>query len=94
MTNILSFTGCRERSNYHSFRILVGFWALVAMVLVNSYSGIVISSLTVPKMKTAIESLEDLARNEDVGVILRSDFVIGQQILVCYFCVVKHSVFC
>ena len=33
-------------------------------------------------MKPAVESFEDLAKSEDVGVILRSDTVIGQQILV------------
>ena len=52
------------------------------MVLVNCYSGTVISSLTVPKMKPAIESLEDLAKSEDVGVLLRSDVVLGNKILV------------
>ena len=61
---------------------MAGFWVLVGMVLVNCYSGIIISSLTVPKMKPAVESFEDLAKSEDVGVILRSDTVIGQQILV------------
>ena len=70
-------------SSRHSFRILAGFWLLAGIVLVNSYSGIVISSLTVPKMKPAVESLDDLAVNEDVGLILRLDTPIGQQILVC-----------
>ena len=63
---------------------MAGFWVLVGMVLVNSYSGIVISSLTVPKMKPTVESFEDLAKSEDVGIVLRSDFIIGQQILVCF----------
>ena len=52
------------------------------MVLVNSYSSIVISSLTVPKMKPSIDSLEDLAASEDVDVVLRSDVSTGVQILV------------
>ena len=83
LLNVL-IKGCRERYNRHSFRIVAGFWALVGMVLVNSYSGIVISSLTVPKMKPSIDSFEDLAKSEDIGIILRSDTVIGKQILVCY----------
>ena len=61
------------------------------MVLVNSYSGIVISSLTVPKMKSSIVSLEDLAASEDVDVVLRSDVSTGEQILVIvtfYYCTV------
>ncbi len=53
-----------------------------AMVLVNSYSSIVISSLTVPKMMPPIETLEDLAASKDVQIIVRHDTLIGEQILV------------
>ena len=35
-------------------------------------------------MKPTVESFEDLAKSEDVGIVLRSDFIIGQQILVCF----------
>ena len=76
--------GCRERIQRNAFRILAGFWLLAAMVLVNSYSSIVISSLTVPKMKPSIDSLEDLAASEDVDVVLRSDVSTGEQILVIH----------
>ena len=71
-----------ESNDRHSYRILAGFWLLGAMVLVNSYSGIVISSLTVPKMKPSIDSFEDLAISNEVGVVLRHDTSIGEQILV------------
>ncbi|KAK4019074.1 hypothetical protein OUZ56_001104 [Daphnia magna] len=64
-----------------SFQILVGTWLLVAMVLVNSYSGTVVSYLTVPKMKPSIHTFEDLAANPDVGIILKVDTDIGQKIL-------------
>ncbi len=60
-------------------------WLLLTTVLVNSYSGTVISYLTVPKMKPPIETFEDLIACENVGIILRQDFVIGQQILVHLF---------
>ena len=70
-------------SSRQSFRILAGFWLLAGIVLVNSYSSIVISSLTIPKMKPAVETLDDLAVNENVGLILRLDTPIGGQILVC-----------
>ena len=77
--------GCRERIQRNAFRILAGFWLLIAaMVLVNSYSSIVTSSLTVPKMKPSIDSLEDLAASEDVDVVLRSDVSTGEQILVIH----------
>ena len=70
--------------NQHSFRILIGGWLLAAMVLVNSYSSIVVSSLTLPKMKPAVNSFEDLAANNEVSLILREDLVVGQEILVYY----------
>ncbi|XP_057374698.1 ionotropic receptor 93a-like isoform X2 [Daphnia carinata] len=81
VVNILTNQGCREAFDRHSFRVLAGFWLLGAMVLVNSYSGIVISSLTVPKMKPPIESLEDLASNKETGIVLRHDMTMGIQIL-------------
>lgn len=68
-----------------SFKVLVGVWLLLTTVLVNSYSGTVISYLTVPKMKPPIETFEDLTACETVGIILREDFVIGKQILVMFF---------
>jgi hypothetical protein len=52
----------------------------------HSYSGTVISYLPVPKMKQPINNLEDLARSEDVGLILLADTVIEQQIKVSPFC--------
>ena len=81
------FTGCSGtvRHQRFSFRILIGFFLLGAMVLVNCYSGIVISSLTVPKMKASIDSLEDLANSQEVDVLLRSDVSTGEQILVIHF---------
>ena len=33
-------------------------------------------------MKPAIENLEDLAKSKDVGLIVRSDTIFGQEILV------------
>ena len=54
------------------------------MVLVNCYSSLVTSSLTVPNMKPSIESLEDLAASKKVDVVLRSDMPTGEKILVIY----------
>lgn len=59
-------------------------WLLLTTVLVNSYSGTVISYLTVPKMKPPIETFDDLTVCENVGLILRQDYVIGKQILVTF----------
>lgn len=78
--------GGKDPYSILSLRMLAGVWALVAMVLVNSYSGTVISYLTVTKMKPKINSFEDLAAQPQIKIIARSDAVIGQQILArkCY----------
>jgi hypothetical protein len=52
------------------------------MVLVNSYTGIVTSSLTTPKLKPSINSFKDLAESKEVVLVLRSDTALGDQILV------------
>ncbi|XP_046635994.1 ionotropic receptor 93a-like [Daphnia pulicaria] len=64
-----------------SFRILVGVWVLVATVLVNSYSGTVISYLTIPNMKPPINTFEDLVASEDVELIILADTMTKKQIL-------------
>ncbi len=71
-----------------SFRILVGVWLLVAMVMVNSYSGTVISYLTVPKMKPSINTFHDLAVNhQDIDIIIWEESALGQLILVRLTCI-------
>ncbi|XP_046454085.1 ionotropic receptor 93a-like isoform X2 [Daphnia pulex] len=79
--NIMTNQGCQEAFSRTSFRLLTGVWVLCAMVLVNSYTGIVTSSLTTPKMKPSIGSLEELAASRDIGVLIRHDTSIGEQIL-------------
>lgn len=66
----------------HSFRILAAVWLLASLVLVNSYSSIVVSSLTISLKTPPVNSFEDLAVNKDVALILHPDFVISKQILV------------
>ncbi|EFX78831.1 hypothetical protein DAPPUDRAFT_104959 [Daphnia pulex] len=64
-----------------SFRILMGAWLLAAMVLVNSYSGTVVSYLTAPKIIPSINTLKDLAASQDVGVIVLDNTVFAQDIM-------------
>lgn len=77
-----SIKGGREAVSRFSFRVLAGAWVLCAMVLVNSYTGIVTSALTTPRMKQPINTLEELAVSNEVKIVLRSDTAIGVQILV------------
>lgn len=76
------FLGGREAYERNSFRILAGFWVLGAMILVNSYSGTVISSLTLPISLPPIRTLEDLVESREVSLIGRSDLYIYQKIMV------------
>ncbi|KAI9564400.1 hypothetical protein GHT06_008139 [Daphnia sinensis] len=62
--------------------VLLTVLVLGAMVLVNSYTGIVISSLTTTNMKPSIDSLEELAASTETQVLLRHDTSIGEQMLV------------
>lgn len=66
----------------HAFLMLIAIWVLAATVLVNSYSGVVISALTVPKMKKAVDSFEDLAISEDVTLSIQPDTILGNTIMV------------
>ncbi|XP_046657524.1 ionotropic receptor 93a-like [Daphnia pulicaria] len=79
--NTLTNQGGREAFSRNSFRILAGVWVLCATVLVNSYTGIVTSSLTTPRLKPSINSFEELADSKEIGIVIRSDTAVGAQIL-------------
>ena len=67
--------------DHFSFRILVGGWLLIAIVLVNSYSSTIISYLLVTKMKPSINTFEDVFNSKEIGIVLREDYATGKQIL-------------
>jgi hypothetical protein len=82
---ILSFSrdvGNTVPGSRFNFQIIIGAWLLAAMVLVNCYSGTVVSYLTAPRMIPSINNFEDLAASEDVGVLVLDNTFIGQQIMV------------
>lgn len=66
----------------YSFRILAAVWLLASLVLVNSYSSTVVSSLTVPLKNPPINSFEELAESNDVALVVNKETIIGKQILV------------
>ena len=51
-------------------------------VLINSYSGVFTSILTVPKLEPIIENLDQLATSERFQLAAPRDLMITQQILV------------
>jgi hypothetical protein len=67
-----------------SYRLLVGFWLLAATVLVNSYSGTLVSSLTMTKLKPTVNSLEDLAASSDLTMTVNVNSIVAQTSMVGY----------
>jgi hypothetical protein len=72
----------------------MGAWLLAAMVLVNCYSGTVVSYLTAPIMMPSINTLDDLAASEDVGILMVDNNVMGQQIMVLRFEKMRSFFYC
>ena len=66
----------------NSVRIAAVFWLLAATVLVNSYAGILTSSLTFTKQSEAIDSLEDLADATNVSLTIPTGMVIYHEMMV------------
>nr|CAH0101189.1 unnamed protein product [Daphnia galeata] len=81
LINTITNQGGREAYSRTSFRVLTGIWVLCATVLINSYTGIVTSSLTTPKLKPSINTLEELAASKEIKIVIRSDISTGVQIL-------------
>lgn len=65
-----------------ALKIVVGGWCLVALVLVNSYSGKLISALIVPKLEPVVNSFEELANSKTLKVTVESNSVLSDIIMV------------
>ena len=65
----LYFTG-----NFN-FRMFLGTWGLMTMVLSNSYTTSLISDTTVIKMKPIPNSFEDLARDPDRKIAVSRNYL-------------------
>ena len=63
-------------------RILVAVWCLMALILVNSYTGNLISYLTVPRMKPVVNSFEELANSQETKLTIEAKNILSENILV------------
>lgn len=63
-------------------KILAASFLLMATVIVNCYSGNLMSALTVPRLKPAINSLEELAASKDLVLTVNVKSVFAETILV------------
>jgi ionotropic glutamate receptor len=61
---------------------MAGMWLLAATVLVNCYSGTLMSSLTLTKFKPIVNSLEDLAASQDLTMTASANSVMANTVLV------------
>lgn len=69
-------------SKQASLRISVGIWCLMAVILINGYAGNLVSYLAVPKMKPIIQSINDLATNEEIKLAIDMNSVMADRFLV------------
>ena len=65
-----------------SLRIVLGFWLLMMIVLINAYTGVLTSLLTVPKLKPIPQSLEELAAMKDYRVTINKNHLLAIAFLV------------
>ena len=56
-----------------SLRIFLGIWFLMMVVLINAYTGVLTSYMTVPKLKPIPQSLEQLATMKEYKVSVIKD---------------------
>ena len=70
----------RSRGSY----ILVGIWCLMAVVLVldNAYAGTLFSFLSVPKLEPIVNSLEELANDKHLQIIIQDRNELANRFLV------------
>lgn len=68
----------RSRGSY----ILVGIWCLMAVVLANAYAGTLFSFLSVPKLEPIVNSLEELANDKHLQIIIQDRNELANRFLV------------
>ncbi len=73
------FIGFKLRLSLH---IVLGIWFLMMVVLINAYTGVLTSYMTVPKLKPIPQSLEQLATMKEYKVTVIKDSVLANSFLV------------
>ena len=83
--NLVGSLGCPIPSyaSRHAMHILAGTWFLVMVVMDNSSSSTLISYLMALRMKSTVNSFQDLANNPDTKLTIEKSFVLTDTIMVC-----------
>lgn len=69
-------------TNRFSLRIILTCWLLAIVVLINAYKSVVISYLTIPKLKPIPQSLEELAAMKQYRITIMNNTLLANSILV------------
>lgn len=64
---------------------MMGIWLLLMVVLINSYTGVLTSMMTVPKLKSIPQSLEELAAKKEYKVTVMKESFLAKAFLVILF---------
>jgi len=68
-----------------SFKIMTGIWLLSIVVIINAYSGVLTSLLTVKKLKPIAETLKDVAESKELRVTCEKSSSLAAIFLVLLF---------
>lgn len=69
-----------------SLRIMLGFWLLMMIVLINAYTGTLTSQMTAPKFKPIPQSLEELAyMKKEYQITIMDNYFLANSFLVPFF---------
>ena len=64
---------------------MMGIWLLLMVVLINSYTGVLTSRMTVPKLDSIPQSLEELAARREYKVTVMKESFLAKAFLVIFF---------
>ena len=76
--------GKHHSTDRTSLRILVGSWLLAMIVVVYAYQGVLMSILSVPKLKPTIDSLEELVVQHKYKLTIERSSSLTQLFMVIY----------
>ena len=68
-----------------SLRVILTCWLLAIVVLINAYKSVLISYLTIPKLKPIPQSLEELAAMKEYRITIMKNTLLANSIFVLSF---------
>ena len=67
----MTLTGGYISCKITSFRIVIGAWCLLTLVLINAYNGVLISYVTTThQAQPLINSIEDVATKSNIHIVV------------------------